>query len=157
MDSLVREGKNVIVSKTFSKVYGLAGFRIGYLIAPSHLSKVIRENIVAMTNVLAIAAADNALDDNEFYNFSLNKIVEGRKMITTTLDKIGLKYTPSNTNFVFFHSKRHIDDLGKQMLEQGIKIGRPFPPFYDWCRISIGTLEETKIFTKVLENLYLNA
>ena len=41
MDALVREGKNVIVSKTFSKVYGLAGFRIGYLIAPSHLSKQI--------------------------------------------------------------------------------------------------------------------
>ena len=157
MDSLVREGENVIVSKTFSKVYGLAGFRIGYLIAPSHLSNVIRKNIVAMTNVLAIAAADKALDDNEFYNFSLNKIIEGRKIITTTLDKIGLKYTPSNTNFVFFHSKRHIDDLGKQMLEQGVKIGRPFPPFYDWCRISIGTLEETQIFTKVLENLYLNA
>ena len=92
-----------------------------------------------------------------FYNFSLNKIIEGRKIITTTLDKIGLKYTPSNTNFVFFHSKRHIDDLGKQMLERGVKIGRPFPPFYDWCRISIGTLEETKIFARVLENLYLNA
>jgi len=157
MDSLVREGKNVIVSKTFSKVYGLAGFRIGYLIAPSHLSKEIRKNIVAMTNVPAIAAADTALDDNEFYNFSLNKIIQGRKIITTTLDKIGLKYTPSNTNFVFFHSGRHIDDLGKQMLEQGVKIGRPFPPFYDWCRISIGTLEETKIFARVLENLYLNA
>ncbi len=154
MDSLVREGKNVVVSKTFSKVYGLAGFRIGYLIAPSHLSKQIRKNIVAMTNVLAIAAADKALDDKEFYNFSLNKIIEGRKIITTTLDKIGLKYTPSNTNFVFFHSKRHIDDLGKQMLEQGVKIGRPFPPFYDWCRISIGTLEETKIFANALENVY---
>ena len=154
MDTFVREGKNVIVSKTFSKVYGLAGFRIGYLIAPSHLSKQIRKNIVAMTNVLAIAAADKALDDKEFYNFSLNKIIEGRKIITTTLDKIGLKYTPSNTNFVFFHSKRHIDDLGKQMLEQGVKIGRPFPPFYDWCRISIGTLEETKIFANALENVY---
>ena len=154
MDFLIREGKNVIVSKTFSKVYGLAGFRIGYLIAPSHLSKQIRKNIVAMTNVLAIAAADKALDDKEFYNFSLNKIIEGRKIITTTLDKIGLKYTPSNTNFVFFHSKRHIDDLGKQMLEQGVKIGRPFPPFYDWCRISIGTLEETKIFANGLENIY---
>ena len=154
MDSLVRDGKNVIVSKTFSKVYGLAGFRIGYLIAPSHLSRLIRKNIVAMTNVLAIAAADKALDDKEFYNFSLNKIIQGRKIITTTLDKIGLKYTPSNTNFVFFHSKRHIDDLGKQMLEQGVKIGRPFPPFYDWCRISIGTLEETKIFANALENIY---
>ncbi len=154
MDYLVKEEKNIIVSRTFSKVYGLAGFRIGYLIVPSHLSKQIRKNVVAKSNVLAIAAADKALEDKEFYKFSLNKIKQGRSMITTTLDKLGLNYVPSNTNFVFFHSKRHIDDLGKQMLNQGVKVGRPFPPFYDWCRVSIGTLEETKIFTKALENIY---
>ena len=154
MDSLVREGKNVIVSKTFSKIYGLAGFRIGYLIAPSHLSKKIRENVVAMSNVLAIAAAEKALEDSEFYNFSLSKIKDGREMITSTLDKLGLKYVPSNSNFVFFHSMMHIDDLGKKMLERGIKIGRPFPPFFDWCRISVGTMEEVKIFTNALVSLY---
>ena len=154
MDYLVKEEKNIIVSRTFSKVYGLAGFRIGYLIVPSHLSKQIRKNVVAKSNVLASAAADKALGDKEFYNFSLNKIKQGRNMITTTLDKLGLNYVPSNTNFVFFHSKRHIDDLGKQMLDQGVKVGRPFPPFYDWCRVSIGTLEETQIFTKALENIY---
>ncbi len=75
-------------------------------------------------------------------------------MITSTLDKLGLKYVPSNTNFVFFHSKTHIDDLGKKMSKLGIKIGRPFPPFFDWCRISVGTLEEVKIFTNALESLY---
>ena len=154
MDYLVKEGKNIIVSRTFSKVYGLAGFRIGYLIVPSHLSKQIRKNVVAKSNVLAIAAADKALEDKEFYNFSLNKIKQGRNMITTTLDELGLNYVPSNTNFVFFHSKKHIDDLGKQMLDRGVKVGRPFPPYYDWCRVSIGTLEETKIFTKALENIY---
>ena len=154
MDFLVKEEKNIIVSRTFSKVYGLAGFRIGYLIVPSHLSKQIRKNVVAKSNVLAIAAADKALEDKEFYNFSLNKIKQGRNMITTTLDELGLNYVPSNTNFVFFHSKKHIDDLGKQMLDRGVKVGRPFPPYYDWCRVSIGTLEETKIFTKALENIY---
>ena len=154
MDSLVRDGKNVIVSKTFSKIYGLAGFRIGYLIAPSHLSKKIRKNVVAMTNVLAIAAADRALEDQEFYNFSLNKIRDGREMITSTLDKLGLNYIPSNTNFIFFHSGKKIDVLGEQMLRLGVKIGRPFPPFYDWCRISVGTLEEVKIFTNALEKVY---
>ena len=154
MDYLVKEGKNIIVSRTFSKVYGLAGFRIGYLIVPSHLSKQIRKNVVAKSNVLAIAAADKALEDKEFYNFSLNKIKQGRNMITTTLDELGLNYVPSNTNFVFFHSKKHIDDLVKQMLDRGVKVGRPFPPYYDWCRVSIGTLEETKIFTKALENIY---
>ena len=107
-----------------------------------------------MSNVLAIAAADKALEDKEFYDFSLSKIKEGREMITATLDKLGLNYVPSNTNFVFFHSKKHIDDLGKKMLKEGVKIGRPFPPFYDWCRISVGTLEEVKVFTNALERVY---
>lgn len=155
MDTLVREGANVIVSKTFSKVYGLAGLRIGYLIAPLHLAKQIRSNVVAMSNVLAIAAAEKALEDQEFYDFSLNKIKQGRKLITDTLDELKLSYIPSNTNFVFFHSKKHIDDLGKQMLEKGVRIGRPFPPFYDWCRISVGTLPEVQAFTNALKEVYL--
>jgi len=155
MDTLVREGANVIVSKTFSKVYGLAGLRIGYLIAPPHLAKQIRSNVVAMSNVLAIAAAEKALEDQEFYDFSLNKIKQGRKLITDTLDELKLNYIPSNTNFVFFHSKKHIDDLGKQMLEKGVRIGRPFPPFYDWCRISVGTLPEVQAFTNALKEVYL--
>ena len=41
----------------------------------------------------------------------------------------------SSTNFVFFESKMHIDELSKKMLDKGVRIGRPFPPFYDWCRI----------------------
>ena len=155
MDTLVREGANIIVSKTFSKVYGLAGLRIGYLIAPLHLAKQIRSNVVAMSNVLAIAAAEKALEDQEFYDFSLNKIKQGRKLITDTLDELKLNYIPSNTNFVFFHSKKHIDDLGKQMLEKGVRIGRPFPPFYDWCRISVGTLPEVQAFTNALKEVYL--
>ena len=155
MDTLVREGANVIVSKTFSKVYGLAGLRIGYLIAPPHLAKQIRSNVVAMSNVLAIAAAEKALEDQEFYDFSLNKIKQGRKLITDTLDELKLNYIPSNTNFVFFHSKKHIDVLGKQMLEKGVRIGRPFPPFYDWCRISVGTLPEVQAFTNALKEVYL--
>ncbi|MBN09242.1 MAG: aminotransferase [Flavobacteriaceae bacterium] len=154
MDNLVRKGANIIVSKTFSKVYGLAGFRIGYLIAPPHLAKKIRPNVVAMSNVLAIAAADKALEDNDFYNFSLNKIAQGRKMITETLEELKLEHVPSNTNFVFFHSNKHIDVLGKLMLEKGIKIGRPFPPFYDWCRISIGTLPEVQAFNNAIKEVY---
>jgi histidinol-phosphate aminotransferase len=68
MVELVKEGKNVIVSKTFSKVYGLAGIRIGYLIARPDIADRLKQNIMAMTNVLAIAAANEALKDDEFYD-----------------------------------------------------------------------------------------
>ena len=79
MVCLFKKGKNIIVSKTFSKVYGLAGLRIGYLVAKPEVAINLRKNIMAFTNVLAIKAAKNAIDDQEFYNFSLNKTVEVKK------------------------------------------------------------------------------
>jgi histidinol-phosphate aminotransferase len=154
MDALVRAGANVIVSKTFSKVYGLAGLRIGYLIAKPELADQIRKNVVAMSNVLAIAAADTALQDETFYNFSLSKNREAKQKIYTLLDHLQLDCVRSSTNFVFFHSKRDIRKLGPQMLEKGVRIGRPFPPFYDWCRISTGTLEEVDRFVSGMLEVY---
>jgi len=98
---LVKKGKNIIISKTFSKVYGLAGPRIGYLVAKPEVAINLRKNIMAFTNVLAIEAAKNAIDDQEFYNFSLEKTVEAKKLILEGLVNLNLEYAPSNTNFIF--------------------------------------------------------
>jgi len=153
MVSLVKKGKNIIVSKTFSKVYGLAGLRIGYMVAKPEIAAGLRKNIMAFTNVLAIEAAKNALDDQEFYDFSLNKTREAKKIILEGLDDLNLEYAPSNTNFIFFKSGRNIEKLQQQMLAKGIMVGRPFPPFDDWCRISTGTLEEVIQFNDALKKV----
>jgi histidinol-phosphate aminotransferase len=154
MDALVRKGENVIVSKTFSKVYGLAGTRIGYLIAKPSIAAMIRKNLVAMSNVLAIAAADAALEDHDFYHFSLQKTKESKKRIYDLLNHLDLPYVPSSTNFVFFQRKRDIRELGPELLQEGVRIGRPFPPFYDWCRISTGTDEEIDRFINAMLKSY---
>ena len=107
-----------------------------------------------MSNVLAIAAADAALQDDAFYKFSLAKNKEAKDKIYTVLDYLKLPYVRSSTNFVFFHSKKDIRDLGPQMLAEGVRIGRPFPPFYDWCRISTGTLEEVDRFVDGMLKVY---
>lgn len=151
MIEFVKEGKNVIVSRTFSKVYGLAGLRIGYLIARPDIITKLNDHVAAFTNVLAIKAAIEALGDNEFYNHAVSKNREGRQMIYKTLDELGLEYVKSNTNFVFFKSGRHINELHKSFMERGVQIGRPFPPFYDWCRISTGTTEEVAFFCEQLK------
>jgi len=113
-----------------------------------------REKIVAQTNVLAVAAATEALKDEEFYNFSLKKAKEGKSKIYKLLDYLNLKYIKSSTNFIFFESKKHIDELGAQMLDKEVIIGRPFPPFYDWCRISTGTSEEVDKFINGMLEVY---
>ena len=154
MVDAVKRGDDVIVSKTFSKLYGLAGLRVGYLIAKPELAAKIRKNIVAMSNVLAIEAAKEALEDEAFYQFSLAQNREAKSRIYTLLDHLKLEYVPSHTNFVFFHSQKDIRTLGPMMLEKGVRIGRPFPPFYDWCRISTGTLEEVDVFIKGMLEIY---
>ncbi len=162
MDYLVRKGENVIISRTFSKVYGMAGLRIGYLVLKPELADDLfgkyspygRPNIMAQTNVLAVAAASEALKDSDFYKFSLKKANEEKDKIYKLLDYLDLKYVRSSTNFVFFESKKHIDKLSAEMLEKGVRIGRPFPPFYDWCRISTGTSEEVDIFIESMLEVY---
>ena len=162
MDYLVRRGNNVIISRTFSKVYGLAGLRIGYLVLKPELADQLfgkyspygRPKIMAQTNVLAVAAASEALNDDDFYKFSLKKANEEKTKIYKLLDYLNLKYVESSTNFVFFESKMHIDELSKKMLEKGVIVGRPFPPFYDWCRISTGTSEEVDKFINSMLELY---
>ena len=162
MDYLVRKGENVIISRTFSKVYGMAGLRIGYLVLKPELADDLfgkyspygRPNIMAQTNVLAVAAASEALRDSDFYKFSLKKANEEKDKIYKLLDYLNLKYVRSSTNFVFFESKKHIDKLSVEMLEKGVRVGRPFPPFYDWCRISTGTSEEVDRFIESMLEVY---
>ena len=162
MDYLVRKGENVIISRTFSKVYGMAGLMIGYLVLKPKLADDLfgkyspygRPNIMAQTNVLAVAAASEALKDTDFYKFSLKKANEEKDKIYKLLDYLDLKYVKSSTNFVFFESKKHIDKLTAEMLEKGVRIGRPFPPFYDWCRISTGTSEEVDRFIESMLEVY---
>lgn len=153
MVELVKKGNNVIVSKTFSKVYGMAGLRIGYLVTRPDIASRLKRSVMARTNMLAIAAAKEALKDDEFYKFSLMKNAEGKKLIYGALDDLGLEYIKSHTNFVFFKSGRHIDGLIADMKKENIMIGRPFPPFYNWARISTGKVEEVELFGKAIRKV----
>lgn len=153
MVEFVKQGKDVIVSKTFSKVYGLAGIRLGYLIARPELAAKLSARVVANTNIMAIEAGKAALKDSAFYDFSVSKAKEAKKMITNTLDELKLPYLESHTNFVFFHTGRDIVELNKQMADKGFIIGRPFPPLNDWCRISTGTIEEVALYNTAIKEV----
>ena len=85
---------------------------------------------------------------------SLQKTKESKKRIYDLLNHLDLPYAPSSTNFVFFQSKRDIRELGPELLQEGVRIGRPFPPFYDWCRISTGTDEEIDRFVNAMLKSY---
>ena len=153
MIDLVKKGKNVIVSKTFSKAYGLAGLRVGYLVAKPDIAKKLKAGVMANTNVLAIAAAREALLDTDFYKFSIAKNMEAKQMIYKTLENLNLNYIKSHTNFVFFESGRPVSSLIESMKRENVLIGRPFPPMDLWARISTGTLQEMDLFSKALHKV----
>lgn len=153
MVELVKQDRNIIVSKTFSKVYGLAGLRIGYLIARPDIASRLKAAVMANTNILAIEAAKEALRDTDFYKYSLLKNEEAKSLIYKTLDSMGLPYVRSHTNFVFFKSGRPIQNLISDMQKEGVLIGRPFPPLYNWARISTGTIQEVTAFNSALNRV----
>ena len=154
MTKLVKKGHNIIVSRTFSKVYGLAGLRIGYLISNEERINQLKKCTMAGTNILASHAAINAYDDNEFFNYSLNKNKEGLSFLYSLFDELDLEYKKSYTNFVFFKSGHHIDKVQDFMKKKNILVGRPFPPYYNWCRISTGKIEDLEKFSTALKDFY---
>jgi histidinol-phosphate aminotransferase len=154
MLELVKKGRNVVVSRTFSKVYGLAGIRIGYLIARPGIIEYISHQQVERPNMLALHAASRALGEQDFYSFSLQKNAEAKRMIYDTLGALRMRYVPSHTNFVFFETGREISEVQAGMLKQGIRVGRPFPPFRKWCRVSTGKIEEVAALQQGLMRVF---
>ena len=156
MVNLAREGYNVIVSRTFSKIHGLAGMRIGYAIARPDIVNRIKQFRMTSPNVLGLRAAIASHKDLEFQATSRKKIEEGRMKVYKVLDELGYKYIPSYASFVFFHTGMPIREFQQEMLGRNILVGRPFPPFLDWCRVSIGSQEDMEQFIEAFRNFHLS-
>lgn len=154
MINLVKNDLNVIVARTFSKVYGLAGLRIGYLVARPDIIKRLEKFQVDNPNMLALAAAHAAMDEKKFYEFSLQKNIEAKSMINNTLDSFDLRHTRSQTNFVFFKTGMDISVFSGKMMQHKIRVGRAFKPLTDWCRISTGTTEEMESVVTALKTIF---
>lgn len=144
---LVAQGENIIISRTFSKVFGLAGLRVGYALARPDIAARLRTYRTANAiNILGLRAAIASYSDTDFVKQSREQIAASRNAITGKLRDLGHHCPDSHTNFVFFHLGRKIEPFQKAMAERGVLVGRPFPPYLDWCRLSIGTPEEMAKF-----------
>jgi histidinol-phosphate aminotransferase len=154
MVDLVKKGQNIIVSRTFSKIYGLAGLRVGYVIAkPELIKKITRNQPGIPNNQIGIAAAKACMNDTSFMDMSRKKNAEARKHLTDYLDKKNYFYGKSHTNFVMFDPKADAAGILKRLAERGIGIRVWDHKGMQWLRVSIGTLDEMKIFTKTFDEV----
>ena len=154
----VRRFPNVIISRSFSKAYGLAGLRIGYGIAQNNLTDLLnRIRQPFNVNSLAQAAAIAALGDHEFLKKCYDLNQAGYAQLTQAFDQMGLKYIPSSGNFVLVKVGDQADSGSKvnlELLKAGV-IVRPVGNYGlpEWLRISIGLPEENEVFIKALKNI----
>lgn len=147
---LIKQGKNVIVTRTFSKIYGMAGIRVGYTISSSETAEKIRQTAMSWSPCTSIAAAIGCYDDMEFISFSKNKVVEARQMIAATLDTLSLPYLKSQTNFVYFKSGLPANELQKRMADKKISIRGQYMDYTGWNRVSTGKIKDVERFCKTL-------
>jgi histidinol-phosphate aminotransferase len=153
MVDLVRAGHNVIVARTFSKIYGMAGLRIGYGIARPDIIARLRPYSMGFPNILGLRAAMASLEDEAFLTMSRQKMAEARAFTYDLLDDLGRDYVSSQASFVFFHTGRPIKSFQAAMAERGVLVGRPFPPFMDWCRVSMSTMDDMQDFATALRDV----
>ena len=150
MVDLVRAGENVIVSRTFSKIYGMAGLRVGYGLARADVAQKLKKFRMTWFNNLSIGAALAAYEDRDFINESRRKNAEVRRAFASEIDKLGLKYAPSDANFVWLDVGAGTDDLGDRLRGRGILVGNPRG---GWQRVTIGTADEMQKFVAALKDL----
>src|SRR5580700_10874590 len=143
----VKEGKNVIVTRTFSKIYGMAGLRIGYVAAPAPLIKKMepyRNNVISIVSVRAVLAA---LDlGPKMIEERKAKIVHTRNELCAWMSQKNIKFIPPQANFVMIETGRDAKEMQAAMLAKGVAIGRPFPALNHMIRVSIGTDAEMAKF-----------
>jgi histidinol-phosphate aminotransferase len=155
MVDCVQKGQNVIIARTFSKVHGFAGLRVGYIIAQPEVVKEFGKYTNGGFNVSATSAsaALASLQDKEFTKFCVQKNKEAKDFTYDVLKKEG--YTPlaSHTNFVMFPLKMNGKKFTEEMLKRGV--GLRNWEFYDqqWCRVSMGTMDDMKLFADAFKQL----
>jgi histidinol-phosphate aminotransferase len=150
----VREGRPVIIARTFSKIAAMAGLRLGYAIAPEALIDRMRpfigSNHVGVVTKWAGAAA---MKDTVGQNEVRAKILATRKRTTAQLKNLGYDVLPSEANFFMVNLRRPVRPVIAAFRQKGILVGRPFPPMLEYLRVSVGTPDEMERFLSAFKEI----
>jgi histidinol-phosphate aminotransferase len=156
MNSLVAEGKNVIVARTFSKIHGMAGLRVGYAIGKKETLDIISEITRGGMGITgpSIAAATTSLENTDFLDSCKTKIADARTYTMGYLKENNFSYLPSETNFIIFEIPMEGKEFLKKIYAKNVAV-KSFK-FWNknWCRVSIGTMDEMKLFTNAMTEIF---
>ena len=145
----VKKGQNVIVARTFSKLYGFAGLRVGYVVALPEVVKELNKYTAGGGSISATSAkaALAAYQDQAFLKDALQKTLASKDFLYDVLKKEGYEYIPSSSNFVMFPLKMDGQRFVEEMMKRSVGVRQWKFAGKDWCRVSIGRMDEMQAFS----------
>ena len=149
----VLEGRQVIIARTFSKIAGLAGMRLGYAVAPRELIQRMRPHGTGSVNAIVKWGGVAALNDTETQAKVKRSALELRAKTTGELQSLGYSVIPSETNFFMVHLRRPVQPVIEAFKKKGVLVGRPFPPMLEHLRVSVGTPDEMGRFMAAFKEI----
>jgi histidinol-phosphate aminotransferase len=150
---LLAKYSNLLILRTFSKIYGLAALRVGYGIAREELiNQILVTKQPFNVNSPAQIGATAALSDDDFYERSRMMNSTGKRYLYEELDRLGVKYYPTQANFICIYVGVDSIELFKEIMEMGLTI-RPLTSFglEKWIRVTVGSEEDNSLFIRLLE------
>ena len=154
MVDLVRGGSNILITRTFSKIFGMAGLRVGYGMGHPDIVSVVKDNVMAWPNGVGLYAAYHSYLDEDFIAFSREKILQGREMVNATFRRHGIEPLPSQTSFVYADIRRDADVFKARMAERNVKIRGIYEGYSTFSRVSMGRIEELEVFDRIFSEVY---
>ena len=143
----VKDHANLIVARTFSKIYGMAGLRCGYAVGQTDTIGQLRAHQSwDSVNIMAVAAASASLDDANQVASGQRLNQETRTFVTTQLEAMGYNCIPSQANFIMFDVKRPVVPVIKALKDKNVEVGRLFPAMPNHMRLTIGKKNEMEAF-----------
>ncbi|ADN77755.1 aminotransferase class I and II [Ferrimonas balearica DSM 9799] len=148
---LTQTNPHLVVARTFSKIYALAGLRVGYGVAhPSLIKAMAAQASIDNANLAGCVAAKAALEDKDWVAHSRRSNQDALALVMATLEALGLKALPCNANFLFHEVKGDTAQYQQRMADAGILVGRAFNHSNGWNRLSLGRPDEMKRFCQTL-------
>jgi histidinol-phosphate aminotransferase len=149
----VREGRRVVIARTFSKIYGMAAMRIGFAIAPPDMIQEMRPYSTGSVNALARWGAVASMEDQPAAERMLVHNKRLREQTISDLESLGYECIPSQTNFFMVNLRQTVAPIRQAFRQRGVAVGRDFPPMLDHLRVSIGTEDEMGRFMNAFEDI----
>jgi len=151
---LLTQYPNLIVARTFSKVYAMAGLRCGYCVArPELIQRMRGQQTWDSVNIMALVAAIASLQDAAQVEQGRRRNSEVKKFVYGELDRMGLKYIPSHANFLMINLRRQVKPMIAAMRERKVEVGRVFPAMPEFMRVTIGTRPQMDAFVSAFREV----